>query len=91
MDVLFLIAFVSYFIITNQNTYPVEVVNPNKTTQAIPPKEHRTFSSHGTYIIKQSGADGVFFRLEYPVTRILSTPVPTGSLNGDFTVASVLN
>ncbi|KIJ94578.1 hypothetical protein K443DRAFT_683649 [Laccaria amethystina LaAM-08-1] len=86
-----MIALVSNFTITNLNLFPVEVVPPGgRPAETIAGQAALTFSSYGTYTVKQSGAAGIFLTLNYPSTRLLSTATAAGQLTGDFQISAVL-
>ena len=85
----FLTALVANFTIRNTNTFTVEVVAPDRTATPIAPQAlSGTFSAFGTYKVKQSGAAGIYFRVFYHATRLLSTA--TGQLHGNFNISAVL-
>jgi len=84
----FLIALVANFAITNINTFPVEVVAPNQTVVTLASQGAGTFFAFGTYVVRQSGTPAVFFRINYPATRLLSTTA--GNVHGNFQLSAVL-
>ena len=83
-----LTALVANFTIRNTNTFTVEVVTPSGTATPIASQASATFFAFGTYVVRQSGAPGVYFCVIYPVTRVLSTA--RGQLHGNFNVSAVL-
>ena len=83
-----LTALVANFTIRNTNTFTVEVVAPDRTATPIASQASGTFSAFGTYMVKQSGAAGIYFRVFYHATRLLSTA--TGQLHGNFNISAVL-
>lgn len=89
LSLIYLIAHVNSFTITNQNTFAVDVRAPNGVITAVISMGGATFSSFGTYTILQSGSTSVYFTLTYPTTRLLSTGV--GTLTGDFLVSASLH
>ena len=86
--IMILLALVANFTITNTNTFTVEVVAPDGTPTPIGSQASGTFFAFGTYVVRQSGAPGVYFRIIYPATRVLSTA--TGLLHGNFNISAVL-
>ena len=84
----FLTALVANFTIRNTNTFTVEVVAPDGTATPIASQASGTFFAFGTYVVRQSGAPGVYFQVIYPATRLLSTA--TGLLHGNFNISAVL-
>ncbi|KIJ93164.1 hypothetical protein K443DRAFT_684754 [Laccaria amethystina LaAM-08-1] len=86
-----MIALVSNFTIANLNLFAVEVVPPGgRPAVTIAGQAAQTFSSYGSYTVRQSGATGIYFTLNYPSTRLLSTATAAGQLTGDFQISAVL-